>query len=516
MNNKEAGFTLVELLVTIIVGAMIALSTFLLLTALINSTLIAKKKAVAVTLATNQMEYLKSLPYENLAVQGGSIYATTLLPATTTKTINGVKYTVTTSINYVDDSYDGCFNYASTAQKLLLCRGSVSSSPTNDTNPSDYKIAHVTVKDNSSLQLASVDTQIAGSVAETSMTNGALFVYVIDQSGAPLGGATVNVSNTTLTPVVALGDTTDTNGIAVFYGLPPDGNTDYIISASMTGYSSLTTINASGSLQPTYPNQKILTQQSSYTTLVLKQQGANSLVIETTDTSGAALPNARVYVKGGYKKYTSSADTNYYYDNMSPSDTRPTTDGTGQISLSNLVPGDYIFCGDEGSTGCRVGGTTYYLAAAVPYGGTNSLNPITVPTYDPTNPPGTTFTYSGNEFLQKVRLMLTTNSNLPRAASLSPSDLSLASATLSNFAFTINGRNLFCSSSSSSCATSVNISQGANNYVAACTGSMAGLQLSCTVDFTGIGVGKAQLTISNGGGTLTLPTNPLGGFTIGN
>ena len=515
MRSKEAGFTLVELTVTVVVGSIIALSTFMLLTALVNSTLIAKKKAVAVTLATNQMEYLKSLPYENLAVQGGSIYATTLLPATDTKTINGVTYTISTSINYVDDSYDSCFNYSNTAQKLLLCRGSTVSTPTTDTNPEDYKIAHVVVTGSDGLQLATVDTQIAGSVAETAQTNGALFVYVIDQSGAPLGGATVHVSNTTITPVASLSDTTDTNGIAVLYGLPPDNGADYIIDASKSGYSSLSTIGVSGSLQPTYPNQKILTQQSSFTTLVLKQQGPNSLVIETTDTAGSPIAGVKVYVKGGYKKYTDSSDTKYYYDNISSSDSRPTTDAGGLTSLSSLVPGDYIFCGDTGVSSCTNGGVTYYLAAAVPYGGTNPLNPITVPTYDASNPPSTTFSYSGNNFLQKVRLLLTTNANFPRVFTLSPGDVSLATTDLSNFTFTVGGQNLDCSSTASSCATTVRFTQSSNTYTASCTGSAAGLQLSCTVDITGISTGTANLVVSNGGGTLTLPVSPLGGLSIG-
>src|SRR3981081_3513536 len=107
----EAGFSLVELTVTLTVFIVIALSFFVLFTSLVRSTIIAKRQAVALTLATNQMEYLKSLSYDSLAVQGGSIYAQNPLPATTTKTLNGVKYTTTTNISYIDDAFDGCGSY---------------------------------------------------------------------------------------------------------------------------------------------------------------------------------------------------------------------------------------------------------------------------------------------------------------------------------------------------------------------------------------------------------------------
>jgi len=115
----EAGFTLVELAVTVFVLGIVVTSFFGLFISLVHSTIIAKRRDAALTIATNQMEYLKSLPYDNLAVQGGSIYATTLLPATKTQTLNGVKYTATTSIGYVDDAYDGCGSYPTQALKQL-------------------------------------------------------------------------------------------------------------------------------------------------------------------------------------------------------------------------------------------------------------------------------------------------------------------------------------------------------------------------------------------------------------
>jgi type II secretory pathway pseudopilin PulG len=507
----EGGYTLVELLVSLMVLGFIALGSFELLTALLHSSIVSKRQAVAYTLATNQMEYLKSLPYDNLAIAGGSIPSNNTLPASFSQKVNGDNYTVKTAISYTDDAYDGCGSYPSQALKQLYCRNypPPSGAPATDTNPADTKSVTVTVTDVGGRRLSFLDTNIAARVAETASNTGALFVKVVDNSGTPVSGATVTATNSTTSPSVNVSDTTDENGITIFYGLPPDStNFDYNVTASLSGYSTLTTIKPAGALQPTYPNQNLLTQSSALVTLKIMPQGQNSLVIESTDTAGNPLASAKIYVKGGYKRYNSTTDTSYYYDTLRITDTRPVTDAGGLSGLDNLVPGDYIFCGDTGATSCSVGATTYYLAAAVPYGGTNPLNPVTVPT-NPSSPPATTFIYGGNNYLQKVRLMLTTNSNFPRLTSLTPYSVDISSDPVANMAFALTGANLPCSASAASCGTQVKFVQGANTFTASCTGSSAGLQLNCNVNLSAAVVGQLQLVVTANGQTLTLPGSPL-------
>lgn len=516
--SLQSGFTLVELTVTLVAFAIIAISFMGLYTSLVKSTVVARKQAVATTLATSQMEYLKSLPYDNLAVAGGSIYATSPIPATKTQTLNGVRYTIKTSINYVDDAYDGCAGYPTQALKELYCRSypPPAGSPATDSNPQDYKIANVKVTDNANVILAQVDTHISSRVSETASTTGALFVNIIDGNGNKVSGATVTVTNTTVSPNVNVSDSSDANGTAIFYGLPPDTNNfDFTVSATKSGYSTLSTIIQAGTLTPTYPNQKIFSQQSSFVTLVIKPQGNNSLVLETTDINGNPLGNVRVYMKGGYKRYTATTDKTYYYDNLSPTDSRPTTNASGMATVGNLVPGAYYVCGDTGATSCSIGGTTYYLAAAVPYGGTSPFSPIDIPAYDAAVPPATTFDYDGAPYLQKVRLMLTPGSSFPRVTGISPSNVSATSGNLSSVTFTINGVNLPCSASAASCSTTVSVRQGGNTYAASCTGAAAGVLMSCTANISGAVAGNTQLVLSNSGGTLTLPASPLiGGLVV--
>lgn len=493
--------------------ATVALSMLALFISLVTSAVVAKHEAVATTLATNQIEYLKSLPYDSLAVAGGQIYSTTYLPATATKTLNGTTYTVTTAINYVDDAYDGCASGINTfplAQRPTYCRNYPPPTNVPDTSPYDYKILDVTVTSRGGAHLAELSTQVSARVAESGSTKGALFAKVIETTGSPVAGAHVTLVDANLG--VSLGGDSDENGVVPFYDLPPDTTGyHYVMTASLAGYSTLKTIAPSGALQPTYSSQNIVAQQSSFATLTIKPQGANSLLVEATDPNGTALSGAKIYIKGGYKNYTATTDTTYYYDNMQSGDSRPVTDASGLVGISSLVsgstslvPGNYIFCGDTGATSCVNGsGSALYVAAAIPYSGTTVFNPITVP-IEPNTPANTTYTYNSLNYIQKVRLILTTSSTFPRINTITPYDVSLASGA-TNFAFTVNGTNLS--------GGTVKFLQGASTFIATCSGSSS--QLSCTVDISAATAGNTQMVLTAGGNTLTIPSSlMLGGLIV--
>jgi len=258
---------------------------------------------------------------------------------------------------------------------------------------------------------------------------------------------------------------------------------------------------------------------------VIAPEGSNSLLVQTTDASGNPLSGVKVYAKGGYKKYTSTTDYSYYFDNYysnydsgTVNDTRPTTDANGYATILNLPPvNKYLFCNSDATTAttspssttnCAVGSTKYYLAAAVPYGGSNSLSPIAVPTYNASSPPTTTYSYNSNSYLQEVQLMLTTSSTFPRVYSMDPYALSLSGTTnLSSVPIVISGYNL----SSASAKLTLN---GTTYTGTGCSTSTT--QLTCDFNLSSIPTGTAQLSVTNSSGTLTLPYSPqLGGLNVG-
>lgn len=510
--RNQKGFTLVEVMIAFIVLAIISIGLFSLIDSLISSIIVARRQSVALSLATSQLEYLKSLPYDSLAVQGGSIYTQNPLPASKVDTVNGVYYKTSTRIAYSDDAYDGCTSYPTLPLKEQYCRNypPPAAAPALDQNAGDYKIVTVTTEDKSGNRLSKVSTTISARVAESASTTGALFVKVLDADGAPVSGVTLAITNTTITPQVSLGDSTDSNGVAIFYNLPPDSGNDYRVVASKSGFSTLATIIASGALQPTYANQKILAQQSSSVTLTIAPMASRSLIVETVDTNGNPLSGLRTYIKGGYKKYTAATDTAYYFDNIFGSDVRPTSDASGLASVEDLPPiNGYVFCGDLGDTSCTIGGTRYYLAAAVPYTGENSLQPITIPS-------GTTpatlpqLEYGGNQYAQKVRLILTTSSVYPRVFTVSPDQVNRSTATAQQV--TVSGINLG--------SATMAIRQGSNTYSGtscvrtATAGPPIYDQVRCTFDLSTLTDGVAELRVTNASGTLVLPTDPLGGINV--
>lgn len=516
IHNKN-GFTIIELLVSSIVVAMLAISVFSAYIALNSTALFARQKTIGVGLASNQIEYLKSLPYDSLAVDGGAIQTTDPIPNSKSETIDGTEYIIKTSINYVDDAHDGCASYPNEETKNLLCRNlpEPSGSPNPDLNPADYKIVNVKIFVNDN-KVAELDTQIAARVAETDSTTGALVVKVIDASGLAISGATVSVNNSTVSPNVNITDSTDTNGIAIFYGLKPDTGNDYLITASKDGYSSLATIKPSGELSPNFASQNIIIQQASSVTMTINPKTDNSFILENVDLNGSPLTNFKTYIKGGAKMYSDSDDTNYYYNNLSPTDFRPTSDNNGISTVNNLDPGNYFFCGDDQAQSCQIGtNPSRYLVAAIPYRGDNQFAPITLPNYDSSVPNSSLFDYNGNLYQQKVRLYYSTSSTAPRIFSLINPTASIASGTHS---FSITGINLPCHSSDPNlCGTTVSIKNQANSIPATCIyKDGSNTELSCDINLSSASPGQSNITISANGQTLNVPNDIglLGGLNV--
>ncbi len=185
------GFTVVELLVAAVIFAILAISSLSTYVALNSSATLAKKKSIAITLANNKIENVKSLPYDSLLANSTQ---------KTTETVNGVNYDIETKIIYVDDAFDGCVNM-SQEDKIKYCRNYNlnTSNTTTDNNGADYKLVNVKVYSSGKL-LSNIDSQIAASVAETATSTGALKVIVTSSSGEPINNADITVNYPYPTP----------------------------------------------------------------------------------------------------------------------------------------------------------------------------------------------------------------------------------------------------------------------------------------------------------------------------
>lgn len=422
---NSRGYSIPELIVAIVILTTLVLGVMGTYAVLLGSAGLAKKKAAGLGLATSQLEYLRSLSYDDLAVQGGAIDSSgPKIPASKEEQSGPYTFVVTTAIQYVDDAYDGCFNYPA-GQEYLCRNGPAVTGKPKDTNPRDYKIADVVVTEkNSSKEVTRVSTQIAARVAETAGNTGALSVTALDSLGQPVAGATILVENSTLNPVFSQSQTTDVNGVALFLDVRPDSGKDFKITASKSSYSSLSTIGASGSLAPTYPNVSVLTQQATSSTMQIDVLAPQSLKVSVVNEAGAPQPGAKFSIKGGIKLYTNSQNSDYSY-----TENAITTDTNGEFMFENLTPGPYSVC--FASEVCSSG---RYLHVAQSAYGDNSFQPFIIR-------PGTT-SESGSGPMQHARLVVTNDSSAVRITSINPASFVLSDTTINNAQFTISGKNL--------------------------------------------------------------------------
>lgn len=221
--KSKHGSSVLEVILAIAITALIAVPVLSLFT---SGTLLlyhAKTRVTAISLANEQLELIRNLPYDSVGTSGG--IPTGSLPQTQTTQINAVPYTIDTDITYVDDVYD----------KIAPL----------DLLSTDYKKVTITItwpvaNTTSSVTLTST---IAPNGIETNTNGGTIFIQVYDSStipSTPIQGATVKITAPTTNPPVSLTKKTNSSGIYVLAGTPP-GVEAYHIKVSKAGYHSAET-----------------------------------------------------------------------------------------------------------------------------------------------------------------------------------------------------------------------------------------------------------------------------------
>jgi hypothetical protein len=491
INNNESGFTIAEVVVSVVILTIFSISVMSAYFVMVGSAATARLKSKGLSVGTEQIEYLRSLPYDNLAVEGGSINTSaTKIPASKEVTVGSDTFKVETTIVYVDDAFDGCLTYPS-AQSYLCRNGPAKSGLPVDSNPRDYKVADVVVKEkNSQKEISRVSTQIAARVAETGGATGAIIVVVVDSTGQVISGATVTISNSTVSPQVNQSVGTDVNGTALFLDATPDSGKDYVITATKSGYSSLTTIASSGSLLPTYPNISVLAQQVTSSTMLIDQVASDSLLVKVVDSNGTPRPGSQFSIRGGVKLYTSVVDQTYSYNQSAI-----TTNSSGEYLFNNLTPGQYELC--YSSSLCQSG--RYAIALHSTFG-SQSWQPFTVE-------PGITNQLGGTP-MQTVTLYTSSSSSYPRLRSISPGSISATANNLDDVEIIINGTNLS--------GALVQLRQSGVDTTGATVGVDTGTSIRRAFNLSGK-TGPFEVVVTGSGGIVTqngLAPGTLGGFNV--
>lgn len=225
--QDNRGFSFVELIVTVAVVTLVFGSLLVGYTKIVQLISESRLKSGALALATEQMEYIKSLPYDDIATLGG--VPAGLIPQISTTTLNGVTYSVRVLITYVDDPADG-----------------LGSSDTNVIT-NDYKAIKVSVSwttQNGTQDVTLTSNAIPRGI-ETTAGGGTIRVNVFDAQVNPLPGATVRFVNDTLSPSIDTSRISNASGEAYLSGAP--AGSGYEIFVTRSGYSTDQTYQATTS-----------------------------------------------------------------------------------------------------------------------------------------------------------------------------------------------------------------------------------------------------------------------------
>lgn len=240
--NKKAGFSLVEVMVSIFIISIAFLSFYTVSNFGTRYIIEAKNKLAATAFVNEKMEIIRNLAYDKVGTQGSIDIPGNLLQAESV-TANGHTYQVATTVRYFDDPLDGTIN--STPRDLI---------------PNDYKIVEVKVSwVDSSGQLKNVSSasRFVPPGLETSAGGSPLSINVIDgETLLPISQASVNIANTTATP--AINDTikTDSDGHILLPSARISSGDKLTITKS--GYETIETRDASATFIPIYGHVNVI------------------------------------------------------------------------------------------------------------------------------------------------------------------------------------------------------------------------------------------------------------------
>jgi len=303
------GVTLIELLIGIAILAILAFSIYRGLSVLLDILSGSTTRLAATTLANEEIEIIRNIAYNKVGVVGGIPVG--ILPSVHTKIKDKVTFNVTTVVRNIDDSFDG----------------TLGGNP-NDLSPADYKLVELTLDCTTCVpkETFQFTARVAPRALETASTNGALFVRVIDASGEPVEGATVQITNISIQPTVNITDTTDVDGYLKIVDVPPAVQSYHIV-ANKTGYSSdQTYATSTANPNPIKLNATVALQTVTQITFSIDQ--VSDLAVTSVTEMCAQVPSIDFTVRGS-KLIGTSPDVLKYQANH-------VTDGFGSKTVSNL------------------------------------------------------------------------------------------------------------------------------------------------------------------------------------
>jgi len=305
--HGKRGFSLVETLVAVSVFVIIALSAYKGYVIILQGVSQIRLKNTAATIANEQFEIIRNLPYVDVGIVGG--LPSGKIPHTKTVVVGSASYEVTTIIRNIDDPFDG-----------------VIGGDPNDLSPADNKLIEVQVSCiNCKFEPLTFTSRVAPKSLETTGNNGALFIQVFNANGEPVQGADIHIENNKATTTIVIDEVSDANGMLQIVDAPP-GNEAYEISVTKDGYSSAQTYEIGDPQNPVpdTPHANVVTGQVTQVSFAIDE--LSDVSVSTKSPTCAPISNGSFSMKGSKMI---GLDT-YKYDEDH------TTNASGNLNLSNI------------------------------------------------------------------------------------------------------------------------------------------------------------------------------------
>jgi hypothetical protein len=318
------GQSLLGILIAIAIFSILAHSVFTLTSTSYSFTSFNRARITAKHLAQERLELIRNLPYSKIGTIGG-IPQGAVIPQTETIILNGLKYTLKTSITYVDDPFDG-----------------TQGGTPDDALAADYKRVRVEVSweglASSSKNPVVLVTDIVSKGIETTTGGGTLSIFVFDANGEPVPQAELTIVATTTSPQVNISAQTASNGRYALPGADPC-TACYEITVTKPGYTTARTYSTVEIANPDKPHQTVLTGQRTDVNFSIDRFSTLNIASFDDRASGFnPLANVTFRLRGTTKILGTDNLGNTVYK----VDEELTTDSSGQLIISDLEWDHYV------------------------------------------------------------------------------------------------------------------------------------------------------------------------------
>lgn len=326
--QNDSGFTIIEVLIATFIIGVVVVGLFGLFILSLRTVQDNERRIVAIALANEKMELVRNLPYVDVGTLGGVPSGSLLQEEVIAR--NNLSYTVTTDIRYVDDPHDG-----------------LAGGDPNDLLNTDYKQVRVEVSWNSPTAVRPIllITFVVPQGIEGGEIAGTLIFEALNANGDSIVGASVNIVNDEVDPVVNIATQTNDEGRVIAPGLLESAGS-YQLAVSRDGYTSEQTYDETGIFSPD-PNHAHLTAiQGEITEKTFLIDLLSSASLTTKNALGVVLGGVDFNMHGTkFIGEDNDGETVYMFDEDG------TTDGGGLSEYQDMVWDSYEITVDGVLTG---------------------------------------------------------------------------------------------------------------------------------------------------------------------